>query len=103
MQAGKLRHALTLERLEITQDELGQPIETWVNLGTVRASVEGVSGREFLAADASQAETTWRITTRYRADIEPACRFVDGASVFNVVAVLPDNRRRQVTLMCKTA
>lgn len=61
MNAGRLRHPLNLQRVEVVQDPAtGEVIEDWVTVSREWASIEGVSGREFLAASAEQAETTYR-------------------------------------------
>ncbi|ALY72100.1 TPA: phage head closure protein [Pseudomonas aeruginosa] len=102
MRAGRLRHPLTIERMERIRDEIGGYIEKWVPVGREWASVEGINGREFIAANAQQSETTWRITLRYRADLVAKWRLRSGNTVFSIVAVLPDNGRRQHVLMCKS-
>ncbi|UXC37110.1 phage head closure protein [Cupriavidus gilardii] len=103
MQAGKLRHRLMLQKLEIIRDEIGQPIESWVDKGYEAASVVGISGREFVQSSAEHAGTTWRVTMRYRGDIEAGgWRLAEGATLYNIKAVLPDNKRASMTLMCES-
>lgn len=102
MQAGRLRHPVTLQKLVRTQDPVtGAMRDEWVSQGTTWASIEGVSGREFFAAQAVQAETTYRITMRHRA-IDPTWRLMADGVAYGIEAVLPDNRRSQMVLMCKT-
>lgn len=103
MQSGRLRHPLDLERLESTQDPVtGAMTESWVKVAREWASVAGVNGREFIQSDATQAETTYRITIRYREEIDPTWRLVDGSIMYGIEAILPDNQKRQMVLMCKT-
>jgi SPP1 family predicted phage head-tail adaptor len=100
---GRLKHRLTLQRYGEAQDpNTGAIIEGWETLGSFNASVEGVSGREFLAANAEQSATTWRITLRYRSDILGSDRLVMGETVFNISAILPDNNRTRLVLMCQS-
>jgi len=105
MQAGRLRHRLALQRnLPVENDENGFPIPGsggWQNVALVWAAIEGINGREFIAAAAEQAATTWRITTRYFR-LEPSMRLKAGDTVFNVKAILPDNNRHRLVLMCET-
>ncbi len=103
MQISKLRHRVALQRYVETQDpNTGAIIKGWVDVATFYASVEGVSGREFLSSRSEQAATTWRITIRYRNDIMEADRLLLGNKTFDIQAILPDNKRTRVTLMCES-
>lgn len=106
MRSGEMRHRLSIqEHRYVGQNPVtGEVIYEWVETGHMWAKVEGVRGDEFLAAAAEQAETTWRIITRYRTDIEisQTKRLVLDGVTFNIKAALPDNRRRQLVLMAET-
>lgn len=103
MNAGSLRHPLNLQRVEVVQDPVtGEVIEDWVTVSREWASIEGVSGREFLAASAEQAETTYRITIRFRDDLDATWRLVSGATTYGIEAILPGNQPVWLVLMCKT-
>ncbi|EML3182073.1 phage head closure protein [Pseudomonas aeruginosa] len=103
MNAGRLRHPLNLQRVEVVQDPAtGEVIEDWVTVSREWASIEGVSGREFLAASAEQAETTYRITIRFRDDLDATWRLVSGATIYGIEAILPGNQPVWLVLMCKT-
>lgn len=102
MRAGDLRYLVNVQAFTTTQDPAtGEMIEQWATVGQEWASIEGVSGREFLAADALQAETTFRVVMRYRADIAPAMRLEHDGDQYEIKATLPDKRRRRLVLMCK--
>ena len=100
----RLRHRVRIELLTVTRDELGGVIEAWAPLhDSVPAEIVPLSGREFLAAQATQASITARITVRYLPGLTALMRVVHGATVYNVEAVLPDpTLRRHLTLMCST-
>lgn len=102
MQSGKLKHRLTLQKYSYIQDEVGQPIPQWTDIATVYAKVEGVQGREFLAANSEQHATTWRIIMRYRDDFTMSDRLVRGNVAYNIKAILPNNDRNQLVLMCES-
>lgn len=103
MNAGRLRHPLNLQRLELTQDPTtGEMTEGWVTVSREWASIEGVNGREFLSASAEQAETTYRITIRHRNDLDATWRLVSGATTYGIEAILPGNQTVWLVLMCKT-
>lgn len=103
MRSGMLRHRVTLQRFQQGQDAYGGPVETWEDVATVWASLEAMNGREFFASKQAQSEVTQRIRIRYRADVTADMRVVHGGRVFGIVAPLPDNRGRELVLMCREA
>lgn len=91
MDAGRLRHRVTIQSVTETRDTTTGAIATsWADVATVWAAVEPLSGREFLAAQANQAEVVARILIRYRDDVTAKMRVVAGSKVYNIRAVLPD-------------
>jgi SPP1 family predicted phage head-tail adaptor len=72
MQAGRLRHLITIQNFTTTRDSSGQPVEEWVDGANTRAEVKGISGRELVAAGAETAEATVRVWMRYRHDVSAA-------------------------------
>lgn len=102
MQSGKLKYRLVLQKYGYEQDDWGQPITKWTDIATVYAKVEGVQGREFLAANSEQHATTWRIIMRYRDDFDTSDRLVRGNVAYNIKAILPNNDRDQLVLMCES-
>ena len=101
--AHRLRHRVTIEQLATTRDELGGVVESWGPVAIVPAEVYPLSGREFVAAQATQAGVTTKITIRYQGGIEPAMRVTHDGMTYNIRAVLPDpTLRRHLTLMCET-
>lgn len=104
MEAGKLRHRITISHLVPTRDELGGVVEAWQpQVSNLPAEIVPLSGREFVAAQATQSGVTTRITIRYRTGIKASMRIEHGADIYNIRAVLPDpTLRRHLTLMCET-
>lgn len=102
MQAGIMRQRVTLQRVARTQDpDTGEMANGWADVGQMWASVEPVSGREFIAGQATQNEVTARIVIRYRPGVTAAMRAVHRGVIYNIEAVLPDPRsgREYLTLM----
>lgn len=103
MQAGKLRHRIMLQHKVSVQDQLtGAVNPEWRDLKKVWADVVPLSAREFIAAQATQAEITTRITIRYRAGLTNANRIVFRDRIYNIEGVLPDavSGREYLTLPC---
>lgn len=91
MEAGKLRHRISLQRNEFTQDPVTGAIqEGWTEYAKVWASVEPLSARDLIAAQGVQSKVTARIVIRYRTDIDPAHRIVHRGTVYRIEGVLPD-------------
>lgn len=70
--AGQLRHSVTLQKQVTTRDADGAPVTGWQDVVTVWAAIAPLSGREFIAAQATQAAVDARITIRYRAGVDAA-------------------------------
>lgn len=104
MQAGRLRHRVTIEQVTETRDEFGGVETSWAALhSAVPAEIVPLSGREFIAAQSAQAGVTARITVRFMAGLTPKMRIKHGSDIYNIEAVLPDpTLRRHLTLMCST-
>jgi SPP1 family predicted phage head-tail adaptor len=103
MQAGKLDKRVRLERQSEVQDEAGQPLEKWILVAPVWAEIKDISGREFLAAQASQSAVQTKIRIRYREGISASMRAVHGSTVYNIEAALDKTGKRvELELMCST-
>jgi SPP1 family predicted phage head-tail adaptor len=98
------RQRVTLQRMVETADEIGQPVQTWVDVMTFWARVKPLRGNEAVVAKQIRATASDVITLRYprSVPITPQDRFIqrsgvwqtagtvlDGGRVFNIVDV-PD-------------
>ena len=90
MDAGQLRHRVTIEDLIVTQDDLGIISESWQEVATVWAEIRPMSGREFIAANAIQAGVTTKITIRHMDGVINKMRVKHKDTIYNIKAVLPD-------------
>ncbi len=91
MRLGPLRHRINIQARSATVDEFGQESETWTTLNTVWASVEPLSGRELLAAQQVQGETTHRVRMRFQAGITTSHRILFNLRPFNIQSVINKN------------
>jgi SPP1 family predicted phage head-tail adaptor len=99
LRSGYLSTKVTMQQPVISQDELGQPVNKWVDVATVWANLSDISGREFIASAALQNTVQTKITIRYRAGIVPTMRVVHQASIYNIEAVLGQDKT-SLLLMC---
>lgn len=101
MKAGDLRHSVTIERVTETTDDLGQPVQVWTPVATVRAAVEPLQGRELYAAQAVHSEAQYNVRVRYLSGITPKDRVKYGSRYLNILSVIDkEERHRELTLLC---
>lgn len=108
LQAGRLRHRVSLQYPEYTQDATtGENTLAWVEAAHVWASIEPVSAREFVESQATQSQVSARIVIRSRPDVAASWRavhYVNGlqGKVYNIHGVLADRESglEYQTLVC---
>ena len=109
MNAGKLRHRITIEaKSDGVQDAVtGEVTAEWVPvvLGTW-AEIRPMSVREFLAAQAVQSRCDTMITIRARTGVDAAMRVrkLPDGPIYAIAGVLPDAKygTEYMTLACST-
>lgn len=102
MKAGQLDQRVTVERFTSTEDELGQPIETWAPLFTCWAAVEPLTGREYLAAQAAVSEVTARIRMRFRPWMTSQDRVIHNGTTYGIESVIDvRSGNRELVLMTR--
>lgn len=103
MLAQRLRHRITIKRL-VTVDVGESTRETWpVLVDSEPAEVVDLSGKEYIAAAAVQAEVSTRITVRQGCDVRPKDKIEHEGVTYDVRAVLRDpSLRRHLSLMCQS-
>lgn len=102
MRIGKLRHRVELKSLSQSQNEFGEPVDTWSTFATVWASVEPLRGRELLLAQQANSEVTIRVRVRYNSSIDPTDRVVIGSRILEILSVIDSEERNwQQELLCK--
>lgn len=90
--AGKLRHRLLIQKPVTTQNtSTGEMQITWTDVASVWGSMEPLSAREFIAANAEQSEVTGKAVIRYRDDVNATMRIVYRGKTHNIMGVLADN------------
>lgn len=102
--SGRLRHRIRIEQLVLALDSNGDVLQdpntgatsgTWTEVATVYAAIEPLSGKEFIAAQATQAQVVARILIRYRAGLDASMRLVHmvngvAGTVYNIAGILSD-------------
>jgi len=102
MNAGWLRHRITIQEGTSTRSASGAVVEGWVTHVAAWASIEPLRGQEYLAAKAQEAAVSVRIRMRYQAGITQAMRVLYGSRVFEIVSVINYlEKNKELQLMCK--
>lgn len=103
MQAGKLRHLITIQELALGSPQYhpnGESNEEWGTFGTVWAAFEPLQGNELFRAQAINSEIKARVTIRYLAGVEPDMRIVFEGKYYNILSVIDrDMRHVEMQLM----
>lgn len=107
LQAGQLRHSITVTSASTTRDAAGQPVSTWDTVMTTRAKIESTTGgayKELIQSGVISSQTTDVMTIRWpgsSVDLKSGMRVLFGDNTYLVQAV--DNvlrRNRVVKLYC---
>lgn len=106
--AGKLRHRIAIQAHQyIGQDSsTGEEVRKWATVRECWASIEPLSARDLIAAQAAQSKATARITIRYADDIGASMRILHvrrGKEViYEIEGVLEDATSgiEYITLLC---
>ena len=103
MNAGKLRDRIAIQVRASGQDSSGQPVDVWTDLVELFANVTRLSGREYFLAGSTGSDINTRVTTRYWPGIKATDRVLFEGKAFDIEAVIPDQKKTQLELMCKEA
>ena len=105
MRAGLLRKTITIQSATESRSSSGSVIETWTNYAIRRASVEPVSGKEYFAARAVNADVSIRFRVRHDSltgAITPKMRISYDARLFDIESVINSwERDREILMMCR--
>ena len=101
---GDLKRRITLQQRSTTQDAMGGQVTTWSDLLTVWASIEPLSGRALVNAQAVATEVSHKITLRWQSaladpKVVSALRISYKGRFFNIAAALNENENNNVLIL----
>lgn len=99
MRAGDLRNRIELQGKTVATSSRGAEVIAWTCLAVLWASVEPMTGREFMEQKQEQGEINLRIRIRYRPDTKPAMRVKWGDRVFDIQSVTNTGERQRETVL----
>lgn len=102
MRAGRLRHKIIIEYQVSGYDEYNSPITTWEKFAEVWAAVEPLRGQEYFAAQQAQAETEYRVITRYVSGIDTNMRIAYNDKYLEIESIIDrEEKHRELEIMCR--
>ena len=96
MDSGALDRSLILRKRTVANNSLGEPVETFTDLATVRASKTDISDGEKVRAQQVGAEITTRFQIRWSvnwSDLNPKDRVKSEGREYEIVGVKEIGRR----------
>jgi SPP1 family predicted phage head-tail adaptor len=96
VRSGDLNRRVTLQQRSTSQDSFGERSQTWLDVMTVWAAIEPLSGRELELAQKLSSEVTHRLTVRYQSSLTDT-RAVAGmralykSRIFNIQAAMNED------------
>jgi SPP1 family predicted phage head-tail adaptor len=94
--AGQLKHRVRIQQPRAARDPLGAPIQSWIDVATVWADIQPLTGREAVIASRIASEIGHQITVRYQPVFDDpkqvaSMRALYGDRVFAIHAALNDD------------
>lgn len=108
MNAGKLRHKITIQQQTQTLSDSGQPTDTWADFAIVWAAINTIGGGETWRAQQANPLLTHEIAIRFMRGLNPKMRvkYVDSndgnrVRYFGIDAIKNvGERNAEIRLMC---
>jgi SPP1 family predicted phage head-tail adaptor len=101
MDAGKLRHRVTIQAPTTGTDGAGGVTHTWATFATVWGWIEPLSARRLFQAQQANSETTGIIHIRYVAGLLPTMRVKYGLRTFEIISIIPDEKKIEIQILYK--
>lgn len=101
IRSGQLTRRIRIQRRSTVQDSFGGPALTWIDVASLWAGIEPLTGRELESAQRMASEVSHQITVRYQpifADTREVAgyRILYRARIFNIHTAINDEERNAV-------
>lgn len=104
LRGGRLRHLVEIQSATETQTTSGEVSRAWATSKKVWASVQPLSGREFIQGQQVNADITHKCVMRYTSGVTPKMRLIHNARTLEIEHVINhDERDERLELLCKEA
>lgn len=99
--AATLDTRIRIESPSTQVDSIGQPLDEWLLVTSLWASVRHLSGTATIKAGADSSTVKASFRCRYMAGIDAGMRIMVGAINYNIVAVLPNKREGYIDIVAE--
>lgn len=100
--AGQLRDRITIQKMGSSEDEWGTPLPNdWQEHARIWSNFKHLTGSESIRSGADTSIVKASVRVRFRKDIDASMRVQHLGLDYNIEAVLPDDRRVMMDLICK--
>lgn len=103
--AGMLTRRIKIQRPSTIKDSVGAPCRSWLDVATLWADIQPLSGKEAVIANRISAELSHQIIVRYQSLFDnpqqvAQMRVLYKARIFNIHSALnEDEKRTQIILL----
>ncbi|KXJ57185.1 phage head closure protein [Neptuniibacter pectenicola] len=95
-------HRITIQTKNTGKTSTGVPDDTpVVVLDGIYARVSVITGREKWVPEASEQSNDVTVICRYRTGITEAMQIKHGDSIYQITAIIPDERNTELRCICK--
>jgi SPP1 family predicted phage head-tail adaptor len=103
MNSRKYNRFVVIEAPTFTDNNRGGRTEVWNKIGDAYAEMIPLRGDEALRLSIEQATQLWKVTIRYRTDIDRKHRLNWGGRILDIMAGPedPDGRGRDLVMTCE--
>lgn len=95
--AGSLRHRITIQQFSVAKDSYGEDIKTWSDYHICWAEISPFRGREYFESQQIVPEIETRMKIRYKSGIGPTMRVSWNDRYFDILNII-NKDERNVTL-----
>jgi len=99
--SGLMRERVTIQAPTERQNQFGEATVTWSDVATVWASVQGLSAREYLAAQQVGSIITHKIRIRFFAGLTHSYRIIWRGRIMEIASVLERETRTVHEILAK--
>ena len=104
LSSGALNRRIKIQRPSTAKDSLGGTTRSWIDVATVWAAIQPLSGREAVIANRLSAEITHQITVRHQAVFDnpqqvAQMRVLYRSRIFNIHSALDDDEQRVAVIL----
>lgn len=101
MNAGKLRHRITIQAPIERENDYGERAVTWIDFASVGADIRPLSGRELVMAQQIESLVTTSIQMRFYPGLNPKMRIVYAGRIFEIASIINIlERNRELNILC---